>query len=110
MIAPNLYSDVDNRYRGMDDQIHRSKGYKRYTVFSLWDTYRTLHPLLSIIDENRSRDFAKTFIDMQLQNGELPMWELASAETHCMIGMHGVSVLAELYQKGLGVYPKPLIL
>ena len=106
MIAPNLYSDVDNRYRGMDDQIHRSKGYKRYTVFSLWDTYRTLHPLLSIIDQERSLDFTKTFIDMQLQNGELPMWELASAETHCMIGMHGVSVLAELYQKGLGIYPK----
>lgn len=106
LIAPNLYSDVDNRYRGMDDQIHRSKGYKRYTVFSLWDTYRTFHPLLSIIDQERSLDFAKTFIDMQLQNGELPMWELASAETHCMIGMHGVSVLAELYQKGLGIYPK----
>lgn len=106
LIAPNLYSDVDNRYRGMDDKIYNTRGYNRYTIFSLWDTYRTLHPLLSIIDEKRSMDFAKTFIDMQLQNGELPMWELASAETHCMIGMHGVSVLAELYQKGLGVYPK----
>ena len=106
MIAPNLYSDVDNRYRGMDDKIQNAKDYKRYTVFSLWDTYRTLHPLLSIIDQKRSMDFAKTFIDMQLQNGELPMWELASAETHCMIGMHGISVLAELYQKGIYAYPK----
>ena len=74
MIAPNLYSDVDNRYRGMDDKIQNAKDYNRYTVFSLWDTYRTLHPLLSIIDQKRSMDFAKTFIDMQLQNGELPMW------------------------------------
>lgn len=106
MIAPNLYSDVDNRYRGMDDKIQNAKDYNRYTVFSLWDTYRTLHPLLSIIDQKRSMDFAKTFIDMQLQNGELPMWELASAETHCMIGMHGISVLAELYQKGIYAYPK----
>lgn len=106
LIAPNLYSDVDSRYRGMDDKIHRAKEYDRYTVFSLWDTYRTLHPLLSIIDQKRSEDFARTFIDMQLQNGELPMWELASAETHCMIGMHGISVLAELYQKGIRVYPK----
>lgn len=106
LIAPNLYSDVDNRYRGMDDKIQNAKDYNRYTVFSLWDTYRTLHPLLSIIDQKRSMDFAKTFIDMQLQNGELPMWELASAETHCMIGMHGISVLAELYQKGIYAYPK----
>ena len=106
MIAPNLYSDVDNLYRGMDDKIQNAKDYNRYTVFSLWDTYRTLHPLLSIIDQKRSMDFAKTFIDMQLQNGELPMWELASAETHCMIGMHGISVLAELYQKGIYAYPK----
>lgn len=106
LIAPNLYSDVDNRYRGMDDKIQNAKDYKRYTVFSLWDTYRTLHPLLSIIDQKRSMDFAKTFIDMHLQNGELPMWELASAETHCMIGMHGISVLAELYQKGIYAYPK----
>lgn len=106
MIAPNLYSDVDNLYRGMDDKIQNAKDYNRYTVFSLWDTYRTLHPLLSIIDQKRSMDFARTFIDMQLQNGELPMWELASAETHCMIGMHGISVLAELYQKGIYAYPK----
>lgn len=101
LITPNLYSDVDGGYRGMDDGIHTAEGYNRYTVFSLWDTYRTLHPLLSIIDTKRSTDFAKTFLDVHSQSGELPMWELASWETHCMIGMHGVSVLSELYQKGL---------
>ncbi len=101
LIAPNLYSDVSGEYRGMDDRIHTAKGYNRYTVFSLWDTYRTLHPLLSIIDQKRSKDFVKTFLDVHSQSGELPMWELASWETHCMIGMHGVSVLSELYEKGL---------
>lgn len=105
MIAPNLYSDTDGRYRGMDDKIHRAADYDRHSVFSLWDTYRTLHPLLSITDTKCSRDFAAAFLDMYLQSGELPMWELASCETHCMIGMHGVSVLAELMQKGLVSHP-----
>ncbi len=106
LISPNLYSDMDGRYRGMDDKIHTAQGYDRYTVFSLWDTYRTLHPLLSIIDTKRSSDWVRTFLDVYSQNGELPMWELASWETHCMIGFHGISVLSELYQKGIQHSPE----
>lgn len=101
MIAPNLYSDVDGRYRGMDDKIHTTDNYNRYTVFSLWDTYRTLHPLLALIDRERSLDFAKTSLDIYKQSGFLPMWELASYETYCMIGMHGISMMADLYTKGI---------
>ena len=101
MIAPNLYSDVDGRYRGMDDKIHTTNNYNRYTVFSLWDTYRTLHPLLALIDRERSLDFAKTSLDIYKQSGFLPMWELASYETYCMIGMHGISMMADLYTKGI---------
>lgn len=101
MISPNIYSDVDKSYRGMDNKIYKSEDYDRYTVFSLWDTYRSLNPLLAIIDRKRSLDFAKTFLDIYKQSGELPMWELSSQETHCMIGIHGISVLADLYNKGI---------
>ncbi len=101
MIAPNLYSDVDGKYRGMDNKIYTTDNYNRYTVFSLWDTYRTLHPLLALIDRKRSLDFAKTSLDIYSQSGFLPMWELASFETYCMIGMHGISMMADLYTKGI---------
>ena len=101
MICPNLYSDTDGLYRGMDNAIHLAKDYERYTVFSLWDTYRTLHPLLALIDRKRSTDFAKTALDIYSQSGFLPMWELSSYETYCMIGMHGTSMLADLYTKGM---------
>ncbi len=101
MVAPNLYSDVDGRYRGMDNKIYTTDNYNRYTVFSLWDTYRTLHPLLALIDRERSLDFVKTSLDIYKQSGFLPMWELASFETYCMIGMHGISMVADLYTKGI---------
>ncbi|MDR1725071.1 MAG: GH92 family glycosyl hydrolase [Bacteroidales bacterium] len=100
-ICPNLYSDVNGKYLGMDKKIHSATGYNRYHVFSLWDTYRTLHPLLAIIDTKRSKEFALTFLDIYKQSGLLPMWELGSWETYCMIGQHGASVLADLYLKGL---------
>lgn len=109
MIAPNLYSDVDGRYRGMDNKIYTTNNYNRYTVFSLWDTYRTLHPLLALIDRERSLDFAKTSLDIYSQSGFLPMWELASFETYCMIGMHGISMMADLYTKGI-IHDKDLTL
>lgn len=101
MITPNLYSDVDNQYLGMDKKIHKADNYNRYTVFSLWDTYRTLHPLLTIIDQKRTKDFVNTALDIYKQNGILPVWELASFETNCMIGMHGISMIADAYMKGI---------
>ncbi|MDR0790244.1 MAG: GH92 family glycosyl hydrolase [Bacteroidales bacterium] len=100
-ISPNLYSDVSGQYLGMDEKVHKTGGYDRYNVFSLWDTYRTLHPLLAIIDTKRSKDFANTFIDIFKQTGRLPMWEFGSTETYCMIGEHGLSVLCDLYMKGI---------
>lgn len=105
MIAPNLYSDVDGQYRGRDNQIHHTDGtWDYYTVFSLWDTYRALHPLLSIIDEKRTNDFVRTFIAQHEQGGLLPVWELSANETFCMIGYHSVSVIADAYLKGIRNY------
>ncbi|MBO7630231.1 MAG: GH92 family glycosyl hydrolase, partial [Bacteroidales bacterium] len=103
--SPYLYSDLDRRYRGEDQKIHNTdKGHKMYTVFSLWDTYRALHPLLNIIDQQRSGDFLYTFLNQFRQSDYLPMWELSSQETWCMIGYHAVPVIWDAYTKGIHDY------
>jgi predicted alpha-1,2-mannosidase len=99
MIHPNVMNDVDGRYRGRDKQVHKAEGFDYYTVFSLWDTYRALHPLLNIIDKKRSHDFVMTFKAQFEQSGRLPMWELWGNETNCMIGFHSVSVILDAYNK-----------
>jgi predicted alpha-1,2-mannosidase len=105
MIHPSLYNDVDGRYRGRDDKIHNTDGeFDYYTVFSLWDTYRALHPLLTILDKKRTNDFINTFIKQYEQGGRLPIWELSSNETNCMIGYHVVSVIWDAYNKGIRDY------
>ena len=77
MLTPNVYMDVDGRYRGRDRQVHRADGFTYYSVFSLWDTFRALHPLLTIIDRARTRDFVQTFLRQYQEGGRLPVWELA---------------------------------
>ena len=101
MIHPNVAMDVDGQYRGMDKQLHKAEGFTYYTVFSLWDTFRAAHPLFTIIDQQRTRDFMQTFLAHYEQGGRLPVWELASNETDCMIGYHSVSVLTDAYAKGM---------
>ncbi|MBP5563104.1 MAG: GH92 family glycosyl hydrolase [Bacteroidales bacterium] len=104
--SPYLYSDLDGRYRGQDQKIHKTdKEHQIYTVFSLWDTYRALHPLLNIIDQKRSADFLYTFLNQYRQSGYLPMWELSSYETWCMIGYHAVPVILDAYVKDIRDYP-----
>ncbi len=110
MIAPNLYMDVDGRYRGTDDNIHFSKDYDHYTIFSLWDTYRATHPLYTIIDQKRTNDFIRTFLSQYSQGGKLPMWELANNYTGCMIGYHAVPVISDAYMKGIREYDAELAL
>ncbi len=100
MLAPNLYSDVDGNYRGMDMQIHHAD-HDVYNVFSLWDTYRAEHPLLTIIDQKRTADFINTFLKCYDESGRLPVWELAANETDCMIGYHAVPVIVDAFQKGI---------
>jgi predicted alpha-1,2-mannosidase len=100
-LTPNLYQDVDRQYRGLDGNAHTAIGFTNYTVFSLWDTFRALHPLLTILDPQRDADFAKTLVNMSKLFGEIPMWELAANDTRCMIGYHGVSVIADAYAKGI---------
>lgn len=112
-IQPNIFSDVDGNYLGLDKKIHnlnenqspkskvQSPRSENYTVFSLWDTFRAAHPLYTIIDEKRTVDFINTFIRQYEQGGRLPVWELAGNETDTMIGYHAVSVIADAMAKGI---------
>ncbi len=99
-IAPNLYSDVDGSYRGMDMQIHQAD-HPVYTVFSLWDTFRATHPLITLLDPKLSQDLIKTMILKYQESGLLPVWELAACETGCMIGYHSIPVITDAFVKGL---------
>lgn len=101
MLSPNIYSDVDGQYRGMDQKIHTAAGFNYYTVFSLWDTFRAEHPLLTLIDRKRTLDFIKSFLAIYDQQGLLPIWSLASNETYCMIGNHSIPVIVDAYAKGI---------
>jgi predicted alpha-1,2-mannosidase len=101
LIAPNLYSDVDGRYRGMDGEVHRAAGRRHYTVFSLWDTFRAAHPLFTLMEPERTREFVETFLAQYEQGGRLPVWELAANETDTMIGYHAAPVIADAWIKGI---------
>lgn len=107
LLNPNLYMDVDGRYRGLDNKIHVAKDFEYYSVFSLWDTYRTENPLLTLISRKRTLDFIKTFLAMHEQGGLLPIWPLGNEETFCMIGNHAIPIITDAYAKGIrGFDPK----
>ena len=101
MITPNIYHDVDGRYRGMDMKIHKNNDFKYYTVFSLWDTYRAAHPLYTLIERKRTSDFVNTLLAKYDEGGILPMWDLSANYTGTMIGYHAVPVIADAYLKGI---------
>lgn len=101
MMQPNIAMDVDGMYRGRDNEIHKAVGFDYYSVFSLWDTFRAAHPLYTLIEKKRTSDFINTFLKQYEQGGRLPVWELASNETDCMIGYHSVSVMADAMAKGI---------
>lgn len=103
LVAPTLFSDVDGQYRGMDLQVHRlPAGAKNYSTYSLWDTYRALHPLYTLVQTDRLPDFLNTLILMAEQSpAGVPVWPLQAVETGCMIGYHSAPVLAEAYIKGI---------
>ncbi|MEO6303817.1 MAG: GH92 family glycosyl hydrolase, partial [Bacteroidia bacterium] len=108
-IHPSLNMDVDNQYRGVDQQVHTAKGFTNYSVFSLWDTYRALHPLFTIIERKHTVDFINTFLAQYSQSGRLPVWELSGNETDCMIGFHSVSVIADAMAKGINGFDTALV-
>ena len=103
MVAPMVAQDVDGQYRGMDKQIHQATpGFTNYTVFSLWDTFRALHPLTSIIDQKRTGEWVAALLQKYEEGGVLPKWPLASNYTGTMIGYPAASVIADAILKGIG--------
>lgn len=102
LINPSVYMDVDGKYRGLDQNIHQAKGFKNYTVFSLWDTYRAEHPLLMLLKPRQARDMALSMIRHQQQSvhGLLPIWSHMANDNWCMSGYHATSVLADAITKG----------
>ena len=102
-MGPVVFSDVDGLYRGLDGNIHSADGFTDYTVFSLWDTFRAQHPLLTILHPDRSIDMIRSMLahSRQSVHGVLPVWSHYGNENWCMIGYHAVSVIADAYLKGL---------
>ena len=102
-LSPTVYMDVDGQYRGLDQNIHKAEGFTNYTTFSLWDTYRALHPLFNIIQRDRSSDFINSMLAHYDQSAHhmLPIWSHHANENWCMIGYHAVSVIADAHAKGI---------
>ena len=100
MIAPTLYCDVDGKYRGADKQNHTADGWMNYSTFSLWDTFRTAHPLFTYTAPELVDDMINSFIVFYEQHGRLPVWNMWGSETDMMIGYHSIPVIADAYLKG----------
>jgi predicted alpha-1,2-mannosidase len=103
MIAPNTFMDVDRGYRGIDGRRHVAEDFSNYTVFSLWDTFRALHPLLTITHRQLTADLVETLLSHYQQGGSLPMWELWGNYTNTMIGYPAVPVIVDAILKGIAV-------
>lgn len=108
MIAPSEFCDVNGDYRGADATMHKNDGFKNYTTFSLWDTYRAAHPLMTIIHPEKMADIINTMLAIYKQQGKLPVWHLAGCETDCMIGNPAISVVADAILKGYDGFDKEL--
>ena len=100
MISPSLFSDADGRFRGADGEIHKADSFVPYTVFSLWDTYRAVHPLYTLIDTHTS-DYVNSLIDISARQRALPVWHLVGNETECMVGVHSIPVIVDACLKGV---------
>ena len=105
LLAPSVWSDVDGRYRGPDDQVHAAKDFTFRSTFSLWDTFRAQHPLLTLIQPDRTNsDIVKSLVASRKvsPHGILPVWQFHGRETWTMIGYHAVPIIADAYMKGVG--------
>lgn len=102
LVHPSVNSDVNGQYPGMQGAgVRRARGYTHYHLFSLWDTYRGLHPLLTLVYPDRQRDMVRSMLAMYDEGGWLPKWELAGRETGVMVGDPAAVVVADTYLKGI---------
>ncbi|HSG81694.1 MAG TPA: GH92 family glycosyl hydrolase [Gemmatimonadota bacterium] len=101
LLAPQLFCDSDGSYRGADGEVHRRFAYQNYSVFSLWDTFRAEHPLLTLVQPERVDDMVQSMMSFYREHGLLPVWSLAGNETNTMIGYHSVPVIVDAWSKAL---------
>lgn len=101
LIHPSVLQDVNGEYPAMESLETRTTAGNRYTVFSLWDTYRNVHPLLSLVYPERQLDMVRTMIAMYRESGWLPKWELFGRETLTMEGDPSIPVIADTWLRGL---------
>lgn len=108
MLSPIIYEDADGSYLGLDQNIHTSEDFTNYSIFSLWDTYRALHPLFNITQPSRNNDMIKSMLAHQEQSVHhmLPIWSHYANENWCMIGYHATSVIADAIAKNVGDFDK----
>tara|TARA_R110002033_G_scaffold56090_3_gene104996 strand:+ start:100245 stop:102545 length:2301 start_codon:yes stop_codon:yes gene_type:complete len=101
-LGPTVYMDADSNYTGLDMNTHKAENFTNYTSFSLWDTYRALHPLFNILQPERNSDMISSMMAHQSQSahGMLPIWSHYANENWCMIGYHSASVIADAIVKG----------
>ncbi|MEA2749065.1 MAG: hypothetical protein QOI41_3208, partial [Myxococcales bacterium] len=106
-LMPTLASDVDGTYRGIDAAVHHADGFRYFTDFSLWDTYRTLHPLLTLLYPDDARELAASLTAMAKDGGYVPRWPLGTGESGGMVGDGGTIMLADTYVKGIRDWDAP---
>ena len=101
-LGPTVYMDVDGKYMGLDRNVHEADGFTNYTSFSLWDTYRALHPLFNVLQPQRNQDMVQSMMVHKEQSVHhmLPIWSHYANENWCMIGYHSASVIADAIVKG----------
>ena len=101
MINPSLFNDHNGDYRGTDKKVYEKAPFTNYSVFSLWDTYRALHPLYTITQTDKVGDMVNSMLAIYDQQGSLPIWHLMGYETGTMVGISSQQVIAEAYLKGI---------
>lgn len=104
VFAPSIFNDANGDYRGTDKKVYKNAGFTNYTTFSLWDTYRALHPLYTITHPDKINDIVKSFLAIYQQQGRLPVWHLMGNETNTMNGNHSIAVIVDAYMKGFRGY------
>lgn len=101
MIHPNILQDVNGQYPQMEGDKILTTDRNRYTVYSLWDTYRNFHQLMTLVYPERQMDMVRTMLDMYREHGWFPKWELYGRETLTMEGDPSIPVIVDTWMKGL---------
>lgn len=100
MMTPWLYTDANGEYAGSDGRVHKADGFKNYTTWSTWDTYRAFHPLATLFLPQMQRDWALSILAVNREQGFMPVWQFLGNETHTMVGISSVPILADMVLKG----------